>query len=80
MENNELNWKRLGWNFTKKLVYYVLAACSVIAIAIVGFTLMNIPNWMAFVFGLVVVALSLAITIMVLAREVDQLFSKINKQ
>jgi membrane protein implicated in regulation of membrane protease activity len=67
---NELDWKRMGWKITRKLIYYAILILVLIAMFTAGFSLMSMANTLFVAVGLLLIALTVGIGITALIREV----------
>jgi hypothetical protein len=67
---NELDWKRIGWKITRKLVYYAILVLVLIAMFTAGFSLMSMANTLLVMVGVLLVAFTAGIGITALIREI----------
>lgn len=67
---NDIDWKRIGWKITVKLVYYAIVVLVLSVMLTAGFSLMTVASTLSVAAGLVLVAVTFGAGITILLREI----------
>lgn len=75
---NNSNWKSIGWNITRKLLYYFLVITALIISSTYALSLMTVANTLAFIGGGVLLIGSIGVGLTLLIREISYYVNKID--